>query len=121
MASSDDNHSSEPLTAEERLRQWLREINLQQYADRFLEEGYDDITQFILMSETEVDEMLQETGLGRKPGHKKRFKSNWIILRSKENAHRVGVENPTSKQNQHVAPDPFKGKHRCDYDLCPVL
>lgn len=118
MASCDDVHRSEPrisLTAEDRLRQWLGEINLQQYADRFYEEGYDDITQIILMNEAEIDEMLQETGLEKKAGHKKRFKSNWIILRSKENAHRVGVENPTiSKQNHQVAPDSFQGKDSCD-------
>eukprot|EP00112_Aurelia_sp_Birch-Aquarium-sp1_P006896 Seg1753.6 transcript_id=Seg1753.6/GoldUCD/mRNA.D3Y31 product="hypothetical protein" protein_id=Seg1753.6/GoldUCD/D3Y31 len=112
MASCDDVHRSEPRissTAEDRLRQWLGEINLQQYADRFYEEGYDDITQIILMNEAEIDEMLQETGLEKKAGHKKRFKSNWIILRSKENAHRVGVENPTiSKQNHQVAPDSFQ-------------
>ena len=64
MASFNDDERNEPFTAEDRLRHWLVEINLQQYADRFCEEGYDDMTQIILMNEKEVDEMLEETGVG---------------------------------------------------------
>ena len=49
----------------------LEEINLQQYAERFVEEGDDEITQIILMNKGEIDELLAETGLGTKSGHKK--------------------------------------------------
>ena len=52
-----------------------------------------------------------KTGLAKKPGNNKLFKSYLIIyLRSKEYMHNFGVQNPaTSMHNNQVAQEVIKG------------
>ena len=66
------------------LETFLAQNNLAMYMEAFIETGYDDMKQLkdIITSEDqlEIDSLLQDVGLEKKPGHRRRFISAMQIL-----------------------------------------
>ena len=54
------------------VRDFLQKHNLQQYADKFIELGYDDLSQLQGMLMEELKDVLKDADIF-KPGHQKRF------------------------------------------------
>lgn len=65
------------------IREFLAKNNLSQYVNKFIELGYDDLTQLLDMSSDEITDVMKEVTLYDKPGHRKRFVSAIQILSSK--------------------------------------
>ena len=65
------------------MRDFLGKNNLNQYANKFFDLGYDDMVQLQEMSSDELAEVIKEVGIFEKPGHRKRFTSALQILSSK--------------------------------------
>ena len=65
------------------VRDFLEKNNLNQYADKFLYLGYDDMTQLQEMPSYELADVMKEIGIFERPGHRKRFISALQILNSK--------------------------------------
>jgi len=72
------------------LQTFLAENNLAMYLEAFIETGYDDLKQLkdIITSEDqlEIDSLLRDVDLDKKPGHRRRFISAMPILCYQSNA-----------------------------------
>jgi len=55
------------------VQQLLESLNLQIYLGSFLNEGYDDLNQLLSMDESTINDVLTETGMAGKKGHRMRF------------------------------------------------
>ena len=78
------------MTTEAEVREILAKHNLSQYADKFIDLGYDDMVQLQEMSADELNTVMKEVGIFGKPSHRKRFASAVQILNSKS-THGDGV------------------------------
>ena len=60
------------------VRVWLENCHLGQYADKFEEEGYDDVDAIKDLDEEELNELCDEVGM--KTGHRRNFKKRFAAL-----------------------------------------
>ena len=63
------------------VKNWLQQINLSEYAKTFIDEGYDDSN----MKDKDITDVIEDVGLSKKNGHKKRYLAAAPILKSKKN------------------------------------
>ena len=73
------------VEGEGEVKNWLQQINLSEYAKAFIDEGYDDLEQISDMKDEDITDLIEDVGLSKKNGHKKRFIAAVAILKSKKN------------------------------------
>ena len=85
----------------DKVKELLKETNLSQYFDKFLEVGYDDLNHMISManSAVELESMMKDVGMFDKSGHRKRFAAAVQILASK-NEHGEPTKSSAQPMNQ---------------------
>lgn len=83
--------------------EWLNTINLSQYSEKFLDNGYDDLQQLIKMHSVDLAEVSRDVDLVTKKGHLKRFYAAIEELKNVSGAKVKQLENNSGEVTHRIS------------------
>ena len=92
--------------------EWLNTINLSQYSEKFLDNGYDDLQQLIKMHSENLAEVSRDVDLVSKKGHLKRFHAAIEELKNASGAKVKLLENNSGEVTHRISMSKVVGAAR---------
>lgn len=101
------------------MKGFLEKQKLEIYFDAFVQNGYDDIDDIIMMSDQRVEMLMNLTGIAKKDGHKGRFLAGILLMRTMKATGLAAnrIMRPSSEGS--TTPHSNDG-NRCKFQMCSL-